>query len=333
MGDNRPAAYLNDDGVWVYRASSIGRCERALRYARKQTPPRELYKTMQAALDKSSNLEDVIRREFEERFKVKVDHVGHRVNIPVGTGAIISGAIDGFGITYDSPPQSGLVEIKAFGEDYWNLYIDQGIQAFPGYVSQFHVYLAGLRLEMGTGVKGGWFIVGKKSEDGLAITDLKWDWIPFDPVPSGRAKATVVRVERWAASEDRLETLEGVECDQSAVCGYWYLHEKPPLPEVDDRVLAALAGRLEMERANRDRADEEIKKITAQIDAAVQMDEGITSVRMGNGHNWWTVTRVAGGTSVKWDKKKLEEKLGDEVDEFRTESTRAGYTRITREKD
>lgn len=334
MGDDRPSVYQREDGegglAWVYRASALGHCERALRYARKETPGRELFGSIRKVLDQSSDLEDAVISWFETQYDIKVHDRQMVVEIEVAPGVWVRGSIDGRGVSALGG-QQGLFEAKAFGDEYWEVFNALGMQGFPGYVSQFHTYCEGLR-QAGYPVEGGWFVVGKKAEGGQALCDLKVEWVPYKRAEWAKARATVLRVEKWADSDDRMDTLSEVECSGSVVCNYWYLHEKPPVPEVEDLLVTSLMTRLDTLKMRRDAVDAEIEETKAKIEAAVVIEDGVKSVRYRRGGDRWLVTRVDGGTSVSWNKAKLEKELGDRVDEFRTEKARAGYTKITREK-
>lgn len=331
MGDDRPSVYQDEvegELAWIYRASSLGHCERALRYARKLTPGRELFDSIRKVLDASSNLEDTVVQEFEKRYDIRVLDRQKVVMIQVAPGVWVRGSIDGRAVS-GLGDQEGLFEAKAFGDKYWEVFDALGIQGFPGYVSQFHTYCEGLR-QQGYPIEGGWFVVGRKAETG-GICDLKFEWVPYKRAEWAKAKATVLRVEEWAETDDRMDTLGDVECSGSVVCNYWYLHEKPPVPEVEDLAVTSLMTRLDTLKMRRENVEAEIKEVTAKIDSLVTMDDGVKSVRYRRGGDAWLVTHVAGGTSVSWNKAKLEKELGDRVDEFRSEKPRAGYTKITRE--
>lgn len=321
--DDRPSVY-REDGVWVYRASAVGRCERSLRYARKETPPRRLFPTMQEALDRAASMEDPIIAEFERRYELQVTDRQKRVIVPVADGVEIRGSIDGY--TYASG-RFGLVEVKAFGKEYWNKWQEQGTKAFPEYIVQMNAYMHGLRVQ-GVECEGAWFVVGKRQEGTSNLENLEFDWVPYDHVTVARMKARVQKVEAWAADPDRLDTLMEAECPNDVVCNYWYLHDKQPVAtwEEPPQLLIDLLEDREAQVRIKTKAEARIKELSAEIAPLVQdgIAEGQSSVNVEQ----WQITNVKASETIRWNKKKLEEELGERVVEFFTTSEKKGYLRI-----
>ena len=343
-GDDRPSVYWDEStGMWVYRASAVGRCERALRYARKQTPARGVFAGMQKAMDESAGMEDEIIQRFTDEFQVDVSHRQHVVIIPVNDDAHIRGSIDGLGTTeiVNFVAPTGLVEVKAFGDEYWEMFKAQGIAAWPGYVSQFHLYCLGL-IKQGIAIDGGWFVVGHKVKG--KVVEIRYEWVPFKHAAVAKAIAVVDRVEAWAKGADFPDGVEEAACDGGIVCGYWYLHDDANKPEgvVElPRLRGLLLERdrcLNFIKTSAERADElkveidELSREKLRQEMGADADD-VKTIRVGAGNDWWKVTQVEGSNTTKWNKDKLEKFLGKNVDKYRTTSKGKGSVRITKAKD
>lgn len=327
--DDRPSVYQRDDGIWVYRASSVGRCERQLRYARKLTPDREIMPTLQAAMDISASMEGTAIAEFERQYEVVVANRQQRVEIPVTDEAVISGSIDGLGTA--TRMTDGLVEVKVLSEPLYRQWLKHGFEREPGYETQFHTYVAGLRL-MGHQLQGGWMVVGLKDnkDESRALLDLNVKWFDFKPAIAARAKGIVARTEAWAATDDRIDTVVEAECDLSPVCRYWYMHPKKDLPEVADAELnkwCALRAALKAEIAEDEAAVKELdEKIAGALMQLSEADDGSPVVITGS-EGRFKVTEVAATTSSAWDTKALEREFPDRED-LKVTRKRKGYIKV-----
>lgn len=327
--DDRPSVYQRDDGIWVYRASAVGRCERQLRYARKLTPGKEMLPSIQAAMDISASMESTVIERFEAEYEVTVANRQQRVEIPVTDEAVISGSIDGLGTA--TRMTDGLVEVKVFTEPGYRQWLKYGFEREPGYETQFHTYVAGLRL-LGYELQGGWMAVGLKDnkDESRALLDLSVKWFDFKPAIAARAKGVVARTEAWAATDDRIDTVVEAECDLNIVCRYWYMHPKKELPEVSDAELnkwCALRASLKAEIAEDEAAvkelDEKIAKALMQLD---ETQDGSPIVITGS-EGRFKVTEIAATTSSAWDTKALEREFPDRED-LKVTRKRKGYIKV-----
>lgn len=233
MGDDHNIVYPYA-GKWVYRASAIGSCERALFAARRGLSPTPPPGKLQDAYDEGHRAEDYLLQRFFE------DHTDHTrltdppsdmvtvegnqmtVRVPVGD-AVLRGSLDALS-------QHGnhlyVVDAKAVGPDLWKAMVDK--EKIPSaYVDQQHVYMAGV------GAKEAILACGRKV-DGVIRPgcDMGYLRIPFDPAILQRAKERVLRVESWVAA-DRTDWPDCPSAHGAWGCPYVYLHDEPEWEPVD----------------------------------------------------------------------------------------------------
>lgn len=287
--------------------------------------------SLQAAMDISASMESTVIEAFERQYEVSVTNRQLRVGLRVTDEAIISGSIDGIG----EGLTTGLVEVKVFSEPGFREWVKYGFEREPGYETQFHTYIAGLRAHPGLdyqNIEGGWMVVGLKDnkDESRALLDLHVKWYAYQPAIAARAKGVVARTEAWAATEDRVDTVVEAACDLSQVCRYWYLHPKKELPEIADaelNKLCALRAALKAEIAEDELAvkelDEKIINAMRQLD---ETEDGSAVIITGT-EGRYRLVEVAATTSKSWDTKALEREFGDRQD-LKVTKTRKGYIKV-----
>lgn len=287
--------------------------------------------SLQAAMDISASMEGTAIEAFERDYDVTVTDRQLRVGIRVTEEAIISGSIDGIG----RGMSIGLVEVKVLSEPLYRRWLREGFKAEPGYETQFHTYIAGLRmlpLPDCAEIEGGWMVVGLKDnkDASRSLLDLDVKWFPYRAAVAARAKGVVARTEAWAATEDRVDTVVEAECDLSHVCRYWYMHPKKELPEVADaelNKLCALRASLKAEIAEDEAAvkelDERIINAMRQLD---ETEDGNAVIITGS-EGRYKLVEVAATTSTAWDVKALEAEFGDRKD-LKVTKSRKGYIKV-----
>jgi hypothetical protein len=243
LRDNRPAVYSVGDR-WVYRVSSLGGCEQALRYARAGKGQSPVPKKLQAAYDSSAALEQPIIDAFTKEYQVVVEGRQKRGTIQVNDAAVIVGSCDGIGRPEDlGGGNAGLVEVKAFGPDFTRAWLGGEFASFPHYETQFHLYCAMHELQ------GGWMVIGEKDERGFLVgrpnglPRLHVSWHPYRSAVVARAKATVRAVESWHTKWKAREVgwTDGAKCPATWGCAYWQEHPDDTSVVID----AGLAQRLD----------------------------------------------------------------------------------------
>jgi hypothetical protein len=325
--------YEDADGTWVYRASSVGQCERALLHARigRAVSPRS--EKLGAAMAASARLEGPIADALAEQYQIVVTDSQTEVEVPVSPGVVIRGHIDGFGTTEH---RSGLVEIKAFGEGFWNEWRKGGIQAFPTYVAQFHLYCAGLVSSGLPDLKGGWFVVGKKGETGHLESHLegrpqvRYEWVDFKPAVVAKMVARVKRVEAaYVRMQEGERADEELDCPGAFGCPYWTLHDPDDRPVEVHVDLNDLIHRYGVHKVTQETAKMQMDMIRGKVEAILEA-EGVTSKRVLMGpEQAATVTMVPESTSTTWDWKKAEADGVEMPTRYWKVNTRKGYVKIT----
>lgn len=279
-------------------------------------------------MDTSASLEQPIIDRFTAEYDIAV--TGQQVVVWIEVlpealgmpGVWIRGSIDGIGT--DSEGKVGLVEVKAFGPSYLEKWRKQGMKGFPEYDAQFQLYIEGLRRK-GIEIDGGWFVVGEKGPDG-ELLNVTFDWIPRRYATFVGLKRKVQQVEALAAQGADPDHLD---CDRAYGCPYWKLHDGDP--EMVDLLAASWLWKREMLTRERDRLTKQLDELKEQIERQVLKGQpGSVVVTDGREHSW-TVTNYT-QERVSWNRKGLEEFLGDDLTKYQTKKT-STTTRITKKTD
>lgn len=283
MSDNRPNIY-EDDGMWVYRASSLGNCVKALVAARLGYEAFPHPDWLLKKFEEGNAAEPVLidrflsyhpgkwwmldpNNEFAYEDYPYVKHADvhddqFTCQIPVGNTAVIRGHMDG--IATNDNGDLYVVECKAFAASYWDKYMKQGIEAFPYYATQLSLYMHATGLP-------GMFVIGHKNADGIMDDgcEVHVDMFLDPPLGLGSIKARVAKIERIAT------TGELPACDQNQYpCQFVYLHdddtEEEDVLEVSDVDLDRFADlyekACEMEKDAKRMKDEAKAGIQATFD-------------------------------------------------------------------
>lgn len=259
VADHRPDVY-EEDGRWVFRASSFGGCERNLVRQAIGHEPAEAPEFMLGKYEESAALEEPILRALEEQYGWRVmrpaelpmydfDETGQfTLELPV-TGGVVRChpdaiakcyRIDGnvrfqdAGVAWKLGDQR-VVEVKALS-----------VKSSPFDLSKNLNYWWQFAIEMAVTKRKGIYVVGWKDEDGELVRDaqgkirLNVAWYSDPPETlvaiKKRAKKLVGAINA-ALAGDGLP-----ECDvKQYPCGFWSEHEggvwaKPELEELDDQI-------------------------------------------------------------------------------------------------
>lgn len=248
MGDDRGSVYEDHDGKLVFRASALGGCMSSLvRHGLGMTPepfPASMYDrfeegnvaepVMLAWLNSPSggwkiwdehDLE-VFAGTNNGRMQYLDDKAQVEFDIPVGNKAVIRVHPDSIATCFLLNPDAkkkypdlttgtkAVVEVKAFGPDYYKKYKREGIDGFSFYKYQVSVEMAATGLPC-------LFGVGQKDENGVVKDDkIEWELIDTPPIPLPKLK---VRVMKAVAA---IEAGEIPPCDQAMFpCGFWQEHD------------------------------------------------------------------------------------------------------------
>lgn len=274
--DNRPPVYT-ENGKTIFRFSSLGGCTRALVLALRGEEPSETPAWMQAKFDQGRVAEDLIieawlDKEFADNkrlwrmlsphepasiqglpFIVGASHGQFNAEIPVGNDILIRGKPDGIAKLGSSPhgdwPYPDLrvtLEVKAFGQSYWDKWLAEGIAGFPNYATQVSLQMYATGLECV-------FVVGRKNEDGVFSGEIDWRRISQAPVPFDRIKDKVRHVVELA------DNTELPACDVNQYpCPFYHFHDDAPEPQSGPEAMGHLAA--EYDEWNKVAKDAEKKK-------------------------------------------------------------------------
>lgn len=246
MGDDRASVYRIEPGhdMWVYRASAVGGCERALIAARSELDRVPPPASLQVKFDEGHAAEHAIMTRFAK------DHPGFAIDIPESdddqievelertirwgdhyqeTQVIIRGHLDGLAVD----PATGfavVVDAKAFGPSFWKQLQSKGIKAFPYYLSQMAVYMAA------TGAQSAVLPVALKSEDGTVGPDneVEYHWLTLEDVDIESVFDKIRRVERAVGLGET--QAEWPDCPPSSLwgCGYPQVHDPVEYAGMED---------------------------------------------------------------------------------------------------
>lgn len=260
--DHRPDVY-EEDGRWVFRASSFGGCERNLVRQAIGHEPAEAPEFMLGKYDESAALEEPILRALEEQYGWRVmrpaelpqyqfDDTGQfALELPV-TGGVIRCHPDAIAKCYR-------IENATIGQQPWKLGDQRvvevkalSVKSAPFDLSKNLNYWWQFAIEMAVTKRKGIYVVGWKdengelirSEDGKVRLTVAWYSDPPETLVAIKKRAKrLVSAINAALEGDGLP-----ECDAKQYpCGFWSEHEggvwaKPELEEltVPDTVLAVI---------------------------------------------------------------------------------------------
>lgn len=205
MGDDRPAVY-EEDGAWIYRASSLGNCPKELTAIRCGFTPAPFPAHFDKIFADGHRGEDVIIAELERRGHV-ITRQQEEVNLEVLPGVFIRGHIDGVmddDIVFDAKTTSAKYGISK--------------QLHEKYEFQLSVYAHALGL-----TERRLVVAEKEKESGDVIASSVDIRTPDTLIPLGVILARVAKIESFA--RHYFETGDYPQCDEKQYpCGAFALH-------------------------------------------------------------------------------------------------------------
>lgn len=345
--DHRPDVY-EENGQWVYRASSFGGCVRNLvRQAIGHTPA-DAPEFMLGKYEESAALEKPILDALSEQlgwrvmrpaelpqYREAMDDSGQfALELPVSGGVVRCHPdaiakcyrLDGVNgkSTDDLPWKLGdkrVVEVKALSVKSAPFDLSKN----PNYWWQFAIGMAVTRLP-------GIYVVGWKDENGELVRQdgkirLSVAW--YDKPPE-----TLLAIKKRASMLTKAinAALDGdglPECDvKQYPCGFWSEHEggvwaKPELEELPDSIfnLASdvlyLKAEMEGYKTQLDKAKEKLHE------ALLELDKPAGDYRVGN----YKVTRVVRAGSARYDYKAMRD-AGYDVDAYKSVGKGSDYVTV-----
>jgi len=289
VSDNRPARYVEADGTVVYRASSLGMCDRIFSALDAGYDPMAHPAWFQEVLDEGTNAEDAIRDMWEDRYANQVFNTQGEVELEVMDGVVIRGHIDG---------QAGdaLWEAKKFRPSTWSKFIRSGVEAMPWYPMQTSIYMHAL------GLQEMYFVGGLFDPDTKTILDIVQHIYHAPPINMLAIRKRVAKLE--GIINDGIHVMD-VACPPTAMypCPFYFLHDddspQPKERPADDIIAPILVEWVKLQQAKAAPA-KEVREIDARIK---ELREGVTG--------WWEAAGLEAGdtTSIKHGDKTYEVKL------------------------
>lgn len=350
--DHRPDVY-REDGLWVFRASSLGNCEANLvRQALGQTPEPPPA-NMLAAYAQGNTNEPIILGKLKAKGWKELDDMvmsGYgftrdesgqfATELKVGTKAIVRCHPDTIMQCYKTTEEQRLagvevgqrrvVEAKALAKS-WTF---DGAYTKPQYAWQTSVEVATTGLPL-------LFVVGWKDDETKIVEDIEFI-VPEAPMYSkGQIIARVMRLVRMIESIEA-GTGKLPECDYAQwPCGFWQLHNtetgvhaKAEVPKADDVLpkAAALSLRALMTQWRADAktvkaAQARVDEVRVEIQGLLESYEVEGAVSQGSSKIAYTPE----SETEKW-KPKADEAMrrdGIDVDKYRTTGKKKAYITIT----
>lgn len=264
--DHRPAVYLDEEiGKWVYRASDLGSCIRALTAARSGFPasPMPANSKLRLIFEEGNLHEEAVVSGLIASGRNIIDRQ-RTVELAIpDTNAIIRGHLDAVGDAgIPLNPVEYPVEVKAMGKDTWqewsNWYESGNWAAiwakYPRYAYQYAVYWFGLDALIGD------YLVKNRNDGRIIHMEMT-----EPPVSLADIITRVQMVEEYAEND----YLPACPPKRDYPCAYWQLEVKdePRLIDagVNDERLDELARKYVAARAKKDAIEVELSDIKAAI--------------------------------------------------------------------
>lgn len=299
--DNRPPRYTEGKGAdkrVIYRASSLGMCDKAMVALSMGYDPRAFPQWFQEILDEGTRSESTIRTMYEDKLRdgwpeVKVVDVGKVLEMEILEGVWLRGSIDGMLMTQNVPT---LFEAKKIRDSGWAQYLRVGVEYQNNYPMQTSAYIHMLEEELGIQpdmafVGGHMENKGTEEEPDWQITEVD-QHIYVDPPISLRAiKKRIVGLERLISETKAIGDLQ---CGDQRMfpCPVFYLHDEDEeeTPERPSTELIEANVReydtLEADRIKGQAAEKRQKQIkdgvTAWLKASGQENGDVCKVNLGD---------------------------------------------------
>lgn len=241
-GDDRPIRYVEtaSDGTptrIVYRASSLGGCERAMiataRGLPKQPHPEWFADVLEegntaepiisAMWDESSGVATVRQQEELELWVMDIDlvHGGQTLEVPVVIRAHIDGRADRIADHLDPYCVPELREYKKFRTSTWPNFIRQGCE-----INIFYPWQLAAMMHAIKEAEGDYplveMVAGRWEDD--TVQEISVHYIDNPPIPLKAIKKKIARIERLLAEGYDPTDPEVVCTENQFPCGHWRIH-------------------------------------------------------------------------------------------------------------
>lgn len=251
MGDDRPARYVetlkNGRPVRVvYRASSLGGCERAFVATGRGIVGSPHPDWLLEVFEEGNRAESQILRMWEEAGAPPTIGEQDELEIEVGevelawhdmtceVPIIVRAHIDGRALDLDGSGQYVLRECKKFRDSTWPVFLSKGCEINVLYPWQLSAMMHAVAAESADGKTYPLVeMIGGHWQDDH-VTEIVTRFIDNPPIPLKAIKKKVARIERLLAEGYDPTDAEVVCTENQYPCPFWKLHTaKPPVEGVD----------------------------------------------------------------------------------------------------
>lgn len=297
MGDNRPARYVEEDGRVIYRASSLGMCDKVFVALAMGYDPRAHPAWFQEILDEGTANESVIRGMWEQDMDFPpgtVEGIGRVVEMEILDGVWVRGSIDG----HHGRLVVTLNEFKKIRDSGWLRYLQSGVEFQANYPMQTSFYMFALGEAEGQEwvpmqFTGGRYVQDEKTEE-WAVTEVYSHEYIDPPVPLLAIKRRIAKLERLIKETTAVGDME---CSVKMYpCPFYYLHDddddEPPIRPSDEIVeplitefttLEARRQELAPELARIEKDQKRVKEgVKAWLEASGQDSGDVSTVTIDN---------------------------------------------------
>lgn len=226
MGDDRPARYIENDRI-IYRASSLGACDRAIIACARGVPAMPWPEKFQEVLDEGTRFEGAIDAMWQSETGFPTDGQQNEYELEIGESAgktvVVRCHIDGIS---GSSEARILREYKKFRDSTWPNFLRQGVEVHENYPWQVSVM-------MHAGEFDECEFVGGHVVDG-ELTEVHCQYLVDPPFSFNAIRKRVMRWEKLiAAGMD----VQDVDCRGDYPCAYFKVHDEKPATDPAEHVI------------------------------------------------------------------------------------------------
>jgi len=272
--EQKPARWVDNDGIVHYRASSLGMCDRVFVAIAEGMTPHAFPEWFQEVLDEGTRMEDEIVARFNAEHDTEVFDSQRKVTLEIMDGVVIDGHIDGL-----VPPEvdsefqiPSLMDAKKFRDSTWSKWLRNGVECNANYPMQMSIYMHALSDEYDGDV--GLFMVGGhywadelKGEEGISEIHTH---AYIDPMVNRLAIRKRVGYLEKLINDGASVTDVACPATPMYPCPFFYLHDtdavEPPARPADADVGLLLTGIVEMQEKKK-ALDKEVRELDKSIKA------------------------------------------------------------------
>lgn len=210
-----------DDGTQrvVYRASSLGMCDKAIVAVALGFEPQSKPDWFQEVLDEGTNAEPIIAAMYEAEAETEITDDQKQVKLEIMDGVWIYASIDG--LIWDSG-RPRLWESKKFRDSTWPNALKQGVEVNKNYPMQVSAMMHALSDEYDTDVELDFTIGHMDTATGEIVEIANHHYID-PPVNRLAIRKRIAHLEKLVAAGD----LAGTPCPMPLMypCGFFHFHD------------------------------------------------------------------------------------------------------------